>query len=288
TMSTDEVNVVLRGMLPSLSPSLREAATFYVNHPERAHELTISEASTRIGVSESTLTRLSRLAGFDSFSRFRAGLSAASALRQHRDPGPQFSTDIGPDDDLASVVGKVTQTDVRSVVETAQAVDIAVLDRLTRQMVNARRIVVFGVGGSSIAATDLYNKLTRTGFPAFCPQEYHFALTNAALLDERDALITFSHSGMTPEIVKVAQIARSAGCAIAGVTNNRTSDLAKVCDNVLVTAAHESALRSGATGSRLAQLTIVDCIFVALAQSTLESSQQALSKTLDAVNSRLK
>src|SRR5699024_12826835 len=108
-MSTDEVNVVLRGMLPSLSPSLREAATFYVNHPERAHELTISEASTRIGVSESTLTRLSRLAGFDSFSRFRAGLSAASALRQHRDPGPQFSTDRGPGAAQDRAVGTLRQ-----------------------------------------------------------------------------------------------------------------------------------------------------------------------------------
>jgi DNA-binding MurR/RpiR family transcriptional regulator len=55
---------------------------------------------------------------------------------------------------------------------------------------------------------------------------------------------------------------------------------------VLTTAARETTFRSGATASRLAQLTVVDCVFVGVAQRTYETSQRALDLTHDAVRDR--
>jgi DNA-binding MurR/RpiR family transcriptional regulator len=67
------------------------------------------------------------------------------------------------------------------------------------------------------------------------------------------------------------------------ITNFPRSAIARVADHVLTTAARETTFRSGATASRLAQLTVVDCVFVGVAQQTFESSQQALQATHDAV-----
>ncbi len=54
---------------------------------------------------------------------------------------------------------------------------------------------------------------------------------------------------------------------------------------MLTTAARETTFRSGATASRLAQLTVVDCVFVGVAQQTYEASQRAPEATHDAVDS---
>ena len=52
---------------------------------------------------------------------------------------------------------------------------------------------------------------------------------------------------------------------------------------MLTTAARETSLRSGATASRIAALTVVDCLFIAVAQRHLERARKAVAETRDAV-----
>jgi DNA-binding MurR/RpiR family transcriptional regulator len=57
-----------------------------------------------------------------------------------------------------------------------------------------------------------------------------------------------------------------------------------VADHVLTTAVRETTFRSGAMASRLAQLTLVDFMFVGVAQQTTETTRAALEATLAAVS----
>ena len=59
-----------------------------------------------------------------------------------------------------------------------------------------------------------------------------------------------------------------------------------MADLVLTTAARETTFRSGATASRLAQLTVIDCVFVGVARQTYEPTRQALEATYTAVHGR--
>ena len=70
------------------------------------------------------------------------------------------------------------------------------------------------------------------------------------------------------------------------MTNFLQSPTAQVADHVLTTAARETTFRSGATASRLAQLTVVDCLFVGVAQRTYAETLGALEATRNAVRSR--
>jgi DNA-binding MurR/RpiR family transcriptional regulator len=55
---------------------------------------------------------------------------------------------------------------------------------------------------------------------------------------------------------------------------------------VLTTAARETTFRSGAMASRLAQLTVIDCVFVGVAQRTYLETRMALDVTREAVSGR--
>lgn len=54
---------------------------------------------------------------------------------------------------------------------------------------------------------------------------------------------------------------------------------------MLTTAARETTYRSGATASRLAQLTVVDCLFVGVAARSRARTKKALEATAEAVQS---
>ena len=57
-----------------------------------------------------------------------------------------------------------------------------------------------------------------------------------------------------------------------------------MADHVLTTSVRETIFRSGAMASRLAQLTLVDFMFVGVAQQTTAETQAALEATLAAVS----
>ena len=111
-------------------------------------------------------------------------------------------------------------------------------------------------------------------------------LTSAALLGPGDVALGVSHSGTTCEVVDALELAGRRGAVTVALTNFPRSPLALVADHVLTTAAHETTFRSGAMASRIAQLTVVDCLFVAVASRSFDATVEALEATWEAVQPR--
>ena len=286
-MTEPATTVRVRALIPSLAPAEQRVARRVCDHPSQVAGSTISTLAADCGTSETTVTRFCRAVGFTGYAALRLALAAERGRAEGGAGAARaVSGDIGPDDDLDQVVEKVAFADARAVEETAQQLDLAALHRVVDACAAARRIDVYGVGASGLAALDLQQKLHRIGRVAFAWVDPHAALTSAALLGPGDVAIGLSHSGATKDTVDALTQARANGVTTIAVTNFPRSPLASMADHVLTTAARETTFRSGATASRLAQLTVVDCVFVGVAQSTYESSQHALEVTRDAVEGR--
>jgi DNA-binding MurR/RpiR family transcriptional regulator len=275
--------VRIKALMPTLAPAERRVAERILDSPAAAASSTITTLARECGTSETTVVRFCRAVGFAGYRDLRLGLAtelgrAGSAMA--------ISSDIRPGDDLDQVVQKIAFADARAVEETAQQLDLGALHQVIEALVAARRVDVYGVGASAIVGLDLQQKLHRIGKSAFAWIDPHVALTSAALLGPEDVAFGISHSGATVETVDALARARANGVTTVAVTNFPKSELTTVADHVLTTAARETTFRSGATASRLAQLTVIDCIFVGLAQSTYASSQRALELTHAAVTGR--
>lgn len=68
------------------------------------------------------------------------------------------------------------------------------------------------------------------------------------------------------------------------VTNDPDSPLARLADITLATSAQELRFRVGAFSSRMAQLAVIDALFVRVAQRHYEAATAALRLTHDAVH----
>ena len=112
------------------------------------------------------------------------------------------------------------------------------------------------------------------------------ALTSISLLKKGDVLIAISHSGTTLDIIDVISEFKAKGITIVLITNALRSPATALADLVLFTSARETTLRSGATASRIAQLTVVDCLCVCLAQRNWSGTKVALDESRAAVRRR--
>ncbi|WP_037854894.1 MurR/RpiR family transcriptional regulator [Streptomyces sp. NRRL S-340] len=277
----------IRAALPALAPSERRVAEAVLADPAQASELSISALAGRADTSVATVMRFCRTIGIANYPQLRLALAAAAA-REHALGGerPAPVTDISATDTLDEIVGKIIYNEVHALQDSGAALDTEVLGRAVDAVAGARRIDIFGVGASAFVGQDLHQKLHRIGRTAFVWTDRHAALTATALLGPGDVALAVSHSGETEDTVEPLLAAAEHGATTIALTNVPRSTLARGADLVLTTCARETPFRSGATVSRIAQLAVIDCLFVGVAQRSYDATTAALEKTYGAVQHR--
>ncbi|MGI5503517.1 MurR/RpiR family transcriptional regulator [Lentzea sp. CA-135723] len=275
--------VRIRSLLPGLARAEQRVAKVVLENPATVAHRSITEVAEQAGTSETTVTRFCKAIGVGGYPELRIALAADTARSQAR-ANHDMGGDIGPGDDLKQVVGKVAFADARAVEETAEQLDVESLDKVVQAVAGARRVDVYGFGASAFVAFDLQQKLHRIGLTCFAWNDTHIALTSAAVLTEADVAVGISHTGSTAETVEALRVARESGATTVALTNFPRSPITEVADHVLTTAARETTFRSGAMASRIAQLTVIDCLFIGVAQHHVDTAKTALEATYEAVS----
>jgi DNA-binding MurR/RpiR family transcriptional regulator len=277
------VLVRLRALLPTFPLAERRVAEAVLDDPAGAAAMTINALARAGDTSVATVQRFCRALGFDGYPGLRLALAAEAGRALREDGQREVSGDIRPGEDLATIVEKIAFADARAVEDTARHLDLDVVGAAVDALARARRIDLYGVGASAFVALDFQQKLHRIGRVAFAWPDPHIALTSAALLSAKDVAVGVSHTGTTRDTVEALEEAKRQGATTIALTNFPRSPLATVADLVVVTAARETTFRSGAMASRLAQLTVVDVLFVAVAARSFARTQRALQRTRQAV-----
>lgn len=273
--------VLLSSHLEWLRPAQRKVAETILADPDAAVSLPIGRLAQDAGTSQATVVRLCRAIGLDGYPELRLLLAQEQARR--RQDGTQPQGDIQAGDDLSAVVSKIAAADAAAVQDTVAQLPLEVLEGVIDALADASRIDIYGVGASGLVAADLMQKLLRIGRGAHAFTDAHNGLPSAALMGQGAVAVAISHSGSTRDTLEMFRLAVEGGATGVAITNAPRSPIADIAHHVLLTAARESSFRAGATASRLAQLAVVDCLFVGLAQRTYQDSSQALQSTLDAV-----
>jgi DNA-binding MurR/RpiR family transcriptional regulator len=284
--STLSTVVRVRSLLPSLPPAEGRVAQRVIDDPESVANSTITELAQACGTSETTVIRFCRAIGFSGYPELRLTLATEAGRAQGVTGGRIVGSDISAEDTLEQVVEKIAFADARAVEETANQLDVHALDKVVSAIVDARRVDIYGVGASAFVAFDFQQKLHRIGGTSYAWSDAHIMLTSAAVLRSEDVAVGISHTGATVETIDALGVARRRGATTVALTNFPRSPIAEVADLVLTTAVRETTFRSGATASRLAQLTVIDCVFVGVAQRTYEPTQEHLEATHEAVRVR--
>ena len=279
------VLVRIRGALPGLQPAEQRVAAAVLDDPAAASGLSVQALAAQASTSTATVLRFCRAVGTEGYPQLRLALAGAAAAEAALEPG-QPAGDINATDSLDQVIAKIVHNEARALAETGAQLDRFALRTAVDAIAGARRIDVVGIGASGLVALDLQQKLHRIGLMAFGWTDAHAALTAVALTGPSDVLVAISHSGTTTDVLEPVALAADRGATTVGLTNFGGSPLAAAAGVVLTTAARELPLRSAATASRIAQLAVVDCLFVGVAQRSYDAAGALLRGTYDAVQGR--
>jgi DNA-binding MurR/RpiR family transcriptional regulator len=285
-MSGTPLLLRIRAAQAEMQPALARIAELVLADPRTAASMSIGEIAGQASCSEATVVRFARELGCNGYRDLRFQLHEEVVAARVEDAPNAPMGDIDPADDLATMTAKIAASDSRAIHDTVRGLDLEVLDDVATRALGAHRILLYGMGASGLSAADEHHKLTRVGLDAVVYQDLHQALAAFALAGPDDLAIIFSDSGRTVEILDACRILQENGSPVVAVTGSGGSPLARTADFVLVSYSEQSQFRSAATASRIAQLTVVDCLFVAVVSKLPDLGGEALRRTREAVAGR--
>lgn len=259
--------VRVRTAAPKLTGALRRVADYVVANPEAVIGSSVTEVAEASGVSEATVVRLAQELGYRGFQDLKISLARDLVL-----PVKFIHEDVELGEDVSVVIEKVFRSNMRAVLDTLKVLDPVAMKQAVDLIINAEHVELYGIGAAGLVATDLYYRLMRIGIPCRVNTDSHMQAVSATLTGPGTVVIAISHSGSSKETVDAVRLAKEAGAKAICITNFGKSPIVTLSDVVLFTAAEETRFRPEATASRIAQLSIVDALYVCVAIKRFDAS----------------
>jgi len=275
------VGAQIRMRLPGLTPLEAKVAADILARKDIDEAMPLRDVAAVSGVSEAMVVKVAKKLGFTGFRDFRQGL-----VDYYRSDIAALHAEISADDTSGEIVQKVFRTAMQALEETFAILDLEAFDRAADVLHRARQRDLYGLGGSAQIARDVSHKFLRIGIRSSVFDDAHMMMMSAALLGPDDVAIAFSHSGSTAAVIDAVDLARRNGARTIAVTNYPDSTLARAVDVVLCSTAQNNPLLGENATARIAQLNLLDALFVAVAQRDRASADQNLARTMRAVQSK--
>lgn len=258
-----------------LKPAERIAAAYILEHPEEVVKMSIQRLAEHCNVSEATIIRLCKSLNMDGYQELK--LRIAGDLTAKVPTGSYQEILMGGS--AQSIIQSVSANNKQSIQDTMSILSPEDIDRASDALLKARKIDVYGVGASAVIAQDVKQKLTRIGWWCEAYSDSHSQITSAVNLTEQDVAFGISYSGQTNDIIQSLTEAKKQGATIITLTKFGSSPVASLGDIRLYTSSVEQSIRSGAMASRIAQLNVIDIIFIAIASRQQDRIIPLLEKT---------
>jgi DNA-binding MurR/RpiR family transcriptional regulator len=280
-METMNGTARIRGAYSTLSKKEQRIADYILKQPEQIIHHTINQVADDLDVAESTVFRFCQRVGFKGYQALKIALASDVVA-----PLQDIHEDITETDTALEIAEKIFSTNGKTIESTRQILEGVSLEKAVELFLGARRIEFFGSGGSAVVALDAYHKFVRSGLQVSAILESHMQLMSASQLTTADVAVVISHSGASKETLDIAKLLKEKGVPMIAITNYAKSPLSKIADVSLYTVSQETAFRSEALASRIAELSLIDALFTAIMMRRGEAARASLQQMREAISMR--
>jgi RpiR family carbohydrate utilization transcriptional regulator len=242
--------------------------------------LSMAQVAQACGVSDTTVLRFCRNAGFHGYTDLKLSIA-----RDLTSPTQVIHDDITEDDPPVVIARKVFMSNIQAMYDTLEVLDEQALVQAITLLENARQILIVGVGTSAPIVHGMYNMLMRLGLNCKAQTDSYLQLMEVALLGPGDVVIGVSQSGSSKDPVYTLQQAKANGASTICIAGNAQSPITQYADVTLLSVAREARIE--AIASRLAQMSIADALYVIVALKNIDVAVQNEKLIWDALLSKM-
>lgn len=283
--SADSVRARVQAALPGFSRSQRRIAEVFLEDPATFVSGTLGDIAASTGASEPTIVRFCTKLGFSGYKEFRQRLAADLEHVGEDEDGNVRETLLR----TARGGGRLSMEQIRTLLRLSavDALETAftankdrTYDEAARTIAAARRVMVFGIGGSSaVLAQEAHNRLFRLGIQINAYSDSYMQRMSAATITRNDVALFISSTGRPRALLDSAELAKHYGGHCVGIAP-ADSPLGRMLDTCINISAGGHAVDDFQPSPlRYAQLFVLDTIAFRVASLLEEQASTNLSRT---------
>lgn len=270
----------IRSLYNTMGPGERKIADLLLSDPRSILPLSITQLAEKADCGIATPVRFSKRLGLNGYQELKIAVAQEVATLSNE------KEQISPTDSCYAMFTKRLRNIQVALQKTRSVLSPSAMDTAAKKIMNAERIVIFGLGNSAAIAHDAQHKFLRVGLNASACSDNHLQAIIATHLTPDCVAIGISHSGHSTDIVEALKLARISGATTICVTNYGSSPITEVSDICLFTQSEETQHSILAMSSRIAQLTIFDAIYTYIVANSSSSALEAIQNTETALRDK--
>lgn len=266
-----------------LTAAEKRTADYVMANQERCQELSIAELAELSGVAEATVSRFCRRLGYKGFNAFKLAIANASAAGA--DSGV-LSGPVAEGDSVEEMCQKLYSADQDAMFQTLELIEPEKIRKAADLLWAAGRVVCMGQGGSMLLAEVAGNLFATVSGKFSAVSDSHSQVVTAVNMDPEDAILFFSYSGATRDMLDTMRAAKTRGVKLLLVTRFPKSPGAALADVTLLCGSNEGPLQLGSVPAKIAQLFLVDVLFSEYCRRDLKTCRQSRGRVAAAMEGK--
>jgi RpiR family carbohydrate utilization transcriptional regulator len=278
-METDTpVIAKLNSFYANLSATEQKIAEFVLQNPDKVIYNSVTQIADELEVAQSTVTRFCKSIGLRGFQELKIKLA------RDMDGNTKSSIDV----ENMNLPQQLAQISIENLQETLKILDLQELQKAVVKIVQARKIVIYGLGESGPVAVLLKIRLMGLGLTVESHQDVHLQSISAAHLKPEDVAIGISQMGHTKDVVQSLDGARESGAHTICITAHGRSPITEVSDTRLVYLSKQISVWDKALKSKVSVLFVLELIVLSVSMCLHERKDRVEpEKTTESILDKL-
>ena len=274
----------MKEMQSELTAKEKKISKYILQHLDKIVYMNTYQIADKCKVSQASVVRFAKKLGYSGFPEFKISFGRDMGRRDVEEKINFIYEDIQETDELDDLIKKIVYANSNIIQDTYSILDTNTVKEAVEIIKNARKIFILGAGYSGIVAKDFHYKLGELGMNSICEADYHIQLASISTLNENDVVFVISQGGKTVDIYNLVKEAKKRKAKIISVTQMSSNPIRDLADIKISTIMEKNNFRSTALSSRIAQLTIIDIIYVALITENKELAEKYIGDALKLVS----
>ncbi|MCQ8211077.1 MurR/RpiR family transcriptional regulator [Cetobacterium somerae] len=275
--------IKLKEFQESFTKNEKKISYYLLENIDEIKVLNTYDLAVKCDVSQASIVRFAKKLGFKGFPEFKIALAGDLAMKNNEKEIQIIYDEIRVDDTTEVLAKKVVYENIKSVEDTYKVLNFQEIEKAVESIEKADRIFLLGAGFSGIIARDFQYKLWELGKNVIFETDQHIQLTNASTAKKGDLVFVISYSGQTLDIYQTILEFKERGVTVITLTKFATNPIKDIGNIALSTIVEKSNLRSTSLSSRMAQLTVIDILYVKLIQRDREKANKFIGDAVESV-----
>ena len=263
----------IHNVFKNLTETEQKIASYILEFPKIVINMTAKELASACGTVPSAVNRTCKAIGVEGFAKLKISLATAVGKEGYNENSIPFDKQDNP----KMIFNKVFNSGINTLKNTYQMIDFSKIDEISKRFATAQRIFIFGVGTSSVVASDAAYRFSQLDVQAYAYTDILQMNVMANNMKNGDVAFGISHSGRTKTVVDAMRCAKQAGATTISLTSFTKSPLYTESDYSISVYADEENYPVEAVSARIAHMCVIDALMLSIASLNYEDYLKHIS-----------